>query len=233
MDKAGIDNFRTVVARLLFVGTHTRPDIMLALAFLTSRALAPTQEDQHKLDRLLKYVNGTRDLKLCLSSTDDPTVTAYVDSSYGVHMDGKGHTGGVLTLGQGAIHVRSTRQKLVARSSTESELIGLTDYSSHVLHMREFLLQQGYEVGPAQIYHDNKSTMAMIERGRHSGERTKHIAMRYFFLKDRVSNNELRIEYMPTEDMVADQLTKPLTGKQFFKLRDRLMGHPCGHCGGV
>jgi hypothetical protein len=218
------DNFRTTVARLLFVGTHTRPDLMLALAFLTSRAQAPTLDDQRKLNRLLKYVNGTRHLKLRLSSSDSPTVTAFVDSSYGVHPDGKGHTGGVLTLGQGAIHVRSTRQKIVARSSTEAELIGLTDYSSHVLHMREFLLEQGYEVGPAQIFHDNKSTLAMINRGKHSGERTKHISMRYFFLKDRVSNNEIRLEYLPTEDMVADQLTKPLTGKQFCRLRDLLLG---------
>jgi hypothetical protein len=64
----------------------------------------------------------------------------------------------------------------------------------------------------------------MIERGRHSGERTKHIAMRYFFIKDRVSSKEIELKYLPTEDMAADLLTKPLTGKHFAKFRDMLLG---------
>jgi hypothetical protein len=216
--------FRSMVARLLYAGTHVRPDLMLALAFLTSRAQAPTESDQAKLTRLLQYVNGTLDLTLKINAGNVGTITAYVDSSYGVHPDGKGHTGGVITLGTGAIHVRSTKQKLVAKSSTESELIGLYDYSSHIIHLREFLSGQGYQVGPALVKHDNKSTIAMLARGKHSGERTKHIAMRYFFLKDRSDSLELKMEYWPTEDMLADQLTKPLQGKQFTYLRNLLLG---------
>src|SRR5205085_2819842 len=110
----------------------------------------------NKLDRLLKYVNGTRELPLRLAASNVLQVTSYVDSSYGVHADGKGHTGGMITLGVGAIHVRSTKQKLVAKSSTEAELMGIHDYSSNVLFMREFLSEQGYQVGPAIIYQDNQ-----------------------------------------------------------------------------
>jgi hypothetical protein len=216
--------YRSMVARLLFAGTHVRPDLMLALAFLTSRAQTPNVSDQAKLTRLLEYVNGTIDLTMKINAGNVATITAYVDSSYGVHPDGKGHTGGVITLGQGALHVRSTKQKLVAKSSTESELIGLYDYSSHIIHVRDFLIGQGYQVGPAIVKHDNKSTLAMLERGKHSGERTKHISMRYFFLKDRSDSQELKMEYWPTEEMLADQLTKPLQGKQFIYLRNLLLG---------
>jgi hypothetical protein len=72
-------------------------------------------------------------------------------------------------------HAKSSKQKLVATSSTEAELIGIFDYSSSIICQREFLLSQGYLVGPATIHNDNISTLTMIDRGKHIGERTKHI----------------------------------------------------------
>ena len=88
---------------------------------------------------------------------------------------------------------------------------------------RNFLLEQGYNLGPATIYQDNMSTIALIKNGRSNSERTRHIAIRFFFLADRVNSNEISIEYMPTGEMLADILTKPLQGELFRKLRDRLL----------
>jgi hypothetical protein len=78
-------------------------------------------------------------------------------------------------------------------------------------------------VGPAKIYQDNKSTIQLAEKGKSTSERTKHINVRFFFVHDRMESGEIELEYMPTEDMVADILTKPLQGAQFEKLRDALL----------
>ena len=128
-----------------------------------------------------------------------------------------------MILGKGAFYVASVKQKLVAKSSTEAEIIGVSDGLSEVIWARNFILAQGIAVGPATVFQDNQSTMAMIEKGRSTSSRTRHIHIRYFFVKDRVESGEVVIRYLPTEDMVADILTKPLQGDLFRKLRAKLL----------
>jgi hypothetical protein len=67
------------------------------------------------------------------------------------------------------------------------------------------------------------STMALVDKGASGSERTKHIKIRYFWVKDRVQSGEIKVEYMPTEEMVADILTKPLQGSKFVTLRNMLL----------
>ena len=129
----------------------------------------------------------------------------------------------MITFGKGAIHARSAKQKLVSKSSTESELVALSDEASPVLWMRNFLLYQGYQPQPAKIFQDNKSTITMAEKGRSTSDKTRHINIRYFFVKHYMDSNELKIEYLPTEEMVADVLTKPLQGDLFKRMRNKLL----------
>ena len=75
----------------------------------------------------------------------------------------------------------------------------------------------------AVIYQDNTSTITMAEKGRSTSDRTRHIHVRYFFIKDRIDSNELQLVYVPTKDMIADILTKPLQGDLFRKLRALLL----------
>jgi hypothetical protein len=79
-------------------------------------------------------------------------------------------------------------------------------------------------MGPTKIYQDNMSTIALADKGRSTSSRTRHIAIRYFFVKDKVDQGEVEIEYLCTEDMRADILTKPLQGELFRKMRAALMG---------
>jgi hypothetical protein len=192
-------------------------------AFLASRVQEPTENDWEKLERLLKYLNGTKTLGLALSADKDLSVLAYVDASYGVHWDAKSHTGALISLGKGAIYSKSSKQKLVSKSSTEAELIGLSDSFTQAIWTRDFLIEQGYKVGPATLYQDNKSTIALAEKGRSTSDRTRHIHIRYYFVKDRIDSGEVRIEYLQTDLMLADILTKPLQGELFRRLRDQLL----------
>ena len=121
------------------------------------------------------------------------------------------------------MYSKSSGQKINTKSSAESELVGLSDSTGQVVWTRNFLIEQGYVLGPAVIYQDNQSTMALIKNGKSNSDRTRHIAIRFFFVSDRVNNNEIKLEYLETGDMLADILTKPLQGELFRKLRDRLL----------
>jgi hypothetical protein len=163
-------------------------------------------------------------LGLTLDAREGIKIISYVDASFGVHPDGKGQTGVVITLGGGAnIYSESSKQKLVSKSSTETELIGLSDASSQVIWTRDFLEHQGYKMEASVIYQDNQSTMALVKNGRSNAKRTRHINIRFFFIKDRVDSGEISIRYMPTGDMIADVLMKPLQGELFRRLRDQLL----------
>jgi ribosomal protein L24E len=223
LDKRRHKLFHSRVYKLLYLARKTRPDMLTAVVFLTTRTQAPNELDWTKLIRVYKYLNGTRDLGIVLQSINRLVVSAWIDASFGVHPEMKSHTGSVISLGKGPIYVKSSKQKLNSLASTESELIGLSDESRQVIWTRNFLLHQGYDIGPAVIKQDNQSTIALAQKGRSTSHRTRHIAIRYFFIKDRIDCGEIRLEYCPTDEMIADVLTKPLQGEAFRKLRSELM----------
>ena len=128
-------------------------------------------------------------------------------------------------MGRGFPIVSSTKQKLNTRSSTESELVGVDDMMSSILWTRYFLKEQGYNVFDNIIFQDNRSSILLERNGKlSSGKRTKHINVRYFFITDRISKGEVRVEWCSTKKMVADFMTKPLQGSIFKKFRDLIMG---------
>lgn len=225
-DKLGSEEremFHTLTAKLLYLSKRVRPDILTAIAFLARRVQSPDIDDQKKLLRVVRYIRGTSALGLRLRA-DQISILAYVDASYGVHSDMRSHTGAIIGLGKGPIYCKSSVQKLNSTSSTEAELIALSDSTAQVLWTRNFLLEIGYDVGPATIYQDNQSTIKLVQNGKSNSGRTRHIAIRYFFVADRIQTGEIKVEYLRTGDMVADILTKPLQGSLFKRLRALLMG---------
>ena len=76
---------------------------------------------------------------------------------------------------------------------------------------------------PATIYQDNMWTIALVKNGKSNSDRTRHIAIRFLFVADRVASEEIKIEYMPKGEMLADILSKPLQGALFMKPRDKLL----------
>ena len=156
----------------------------MAVSFLCTRVTKAMAEDERKLDRVMKYLNGTKTLGMCLGGSEPLQVTAYIDASYGVHVDGKSHSGLVITLGHGPVLCRSTKQKIVTKSSTEAELVAVSDEINMAVWIRDFLTHQGHELGPVILYQDNMSTIALILNGASTSHRTKHIKIRYFFVHE-------------------------------------------------
>jgi hypothetical protein len=154
-------------------------------------------------------------------------VHLFVDASYGVYVDGRSHTGSCVVIGDlGAVHCCSSKQTIVTKSSIEAELVGLSDSANHGLFLRSFLTLQGYSMGAVIIYQGNLSCMALLARGRSGGERTRHIDIRYFWMKDRVDRGEAEIVHYGTAELYTNVLTKPLQGSQFVYERGCLTGWP-------
>jgi hypothetical protein len=211
-------------AKLLFLCKRARPDIQTAVALLCTRVKGPDTDDYKKLTRVMKYLRSTLDMPLTLEADGSNVIKWWADASYAVHPDMRSHTGGVLSLGKGAIYGTACRQKLGTKSSTEAELVGVSDLLPQVIWTRYFLEAQGYGVNESVVYQDNRSAILLEKNGRASSrKRTRHINIRYFFIANRVANDEVRIEYCPTKVMLANYFTKPLQGLQFKTFRDQIM----------
>ena len=108
--------FHHMMAQLLFLCMQARRDILTVVAFLTTRAKEPDEDDWGKLKRVLRYLNGTLFMKLTLTVEDLRTIKWWVDSSYNIHDDCRGHTGAMMSFGKGAVLSFSKKQKLNVQS---------------------------------------------------------------------------------------------------------------------
>jgi len=112
----------------------------------------------------------------------------------------------------------------VTRSSTEAEIVGVHDVMPQLLWTAHFLGGQGINIEESILYQDNTSAILLEKNGRSSStKRTRHMNVRYFFIKDHVDSRRVRIDHCPTAAMLADFFTKPLQGAQFRMLRDQIM----------
>jgi hypothetical protein len=207
LDKEQALAFHHTVAQLLFMATRVRQDIQTAVAFLTTRVKSPDKDDWGKLKRVMKYLNGTKYLKLQLSVDDSGLLKWFVDASHNTHWDCKGHGRAMFTMGKGAAMSYSRKVKLNLRSSTKTELLMSDMYMPEMLWSLYFIQSKGYEPEYVGLYQDNISMQLLIKNGRFSSrKKTKHIKVKFFFIKDRVDSGEIRVINFPAEEMWADAL---------------------------
>ena len=167
----------------------------------------------------------TIDDERIIGADDLGVLHTWIDSSYAVHPDIKSHRGGLMSFGQGIIHAKSNKQKLNTKSSTEAEVVGVSDYLPFNIWMRHFMEDQGYKLRENIVYQDNESAIKLEKNGRMScGQKSRHINIRYFFITDRIKAGEVSVQHCPTEAMLADFFTKPFQGGVFHRFRNVIMG---------
>ena len=122
------------------------------------------------------------------------SIVTWVDVAYAVHKNMRSQTGGAMSFGSGLVHGRSSKQKLNTKSSTEAEVVGVSEYLPYNMWMVNFLKQQDYEVKTNVLMQDNKSAMKLEKNGRKlcTGN-SRHIDIKYFFVKDRVDKGEFKL----------------------------------------
>ena len=224
LDKIKKAIFHRYVMKCMFLCKRGRQDVNPAVGFLSTRVKEATEEDWKKLLKMMGFLVFTIDDVLTLEADDSQTLTWYIDAAFAVHPDMKSHTGATFTLGKGVICSDSTKQKVNTRSSTEAELIAVDDKISKVIWTKKFLEYQGFPVKLNIVYQDNESAIKLERNGKESsGKRTRHFDIRYFYVTDLISRKEVQVEYCPTDDMLADYMTKPTVGSKFNNFRSSIM----------
>ena len=224
LDESRSRIFHTFTAKLLFLCKRARPDLQTAVAFLTTRVIAPDVDDWKKLVRVINYLRLTPKMHLTLESNGPGILKWWVDGAFAVHPDMRSHTGATLSMGKGSVYSASTKQKINTRSSTETELVAVHDVLPQILWTRYFLEHQGYKVKDTTLYQDNLSAMLLENNGKgSSSKRTRHLQIRFFFVTDMINAKQLSVEHEPTGTMVGDFYTKPLQGTAFRTFRDRIL----------
>ena len=216
--------FHSVVAKVLFIMKRARPDMELTNSFLCTRVSRSTKEDWAKLKRAMAFMKQTIDDVRIIGADSLEKLLVWIDGSHAVHKNMRGHTGGSMSYGIGQVHSRAGIQKANTKSSTETEVVATSEYIPYPMHMANFMKEQGYPV-KIKLYQDNQSAIKMEKNGRNSCTgNSRHIKIRYFFVKDLVDKGEVEIVYCPTEQMLADYFTKPLQGELFRRFRKVIMG---------
>lgn len=215
------DRFRNGVAKLLWISSQTRPDLKFVASFLSSRLVSPTIDDDRKLIHVLKYLNGTKHIELIYKKYNI-VANASVDASHMVNADTRGQTGVHIRIGGNLVDAISKKQTITAMSSAEAELIALNTGINALLWCRYLLNELGYPQKTSIIYQDNMSTISIAESG-YPTQRTKHMNLRYFRVKELIENKEITLQHLRTEHMDADIQTKHLPDAQFTPLRDMIM----------
>ena len=115
--------------------------------------------------------------------------------AYVVHHDCKGHTRAGMSLGQEMVLNYSWKQKINTKSLTEAELVGVDDSLGYILWARYFLQEQGYDMEPPLLYQDNTSAILLETNWKASSSKcTKHIKVKYFFVKEKNDQGEITVE---------------------------------------
>jgi hypothetical protein len=219
--------FHQTVAKLLFLVKRTRLDALLVISKLSSRVTKATVSDWNKLVRLIQYLNGTADYGIFLPWNLTLNFSFYTDASYNCEPQGRSRSGAVFAVDDIVLSAWTNKQALVSLSSTEAEVIGLSDGLLTALWLKHLLTDIGYLHGPLKVFQDNTSAITIITDGRKSNHRTKHIDVRYFHAIDCVARGDIDVEYIPSGKMLADYFTKPLVDKAFYKLRDNIARKVC------
>jgi hypothetical protein len=217
--------YASKLMKLMWIARLCRHDILFQITYLSTKTNNATTEDMNKLDHVLKYLNNTKDLKMKIKPTS-LQLNASIDASHALHEDAKGQSGIIIMLGNTGppVFCKSRKQKLVSRSSCESELIALNEFLPELEWARQFMIGLGFQQETSTVFQDNKASIILSNRSPGSTiGRTKHIQIRFFYVKQLIEQQKIKIEYLPTEEMLADILTKPLYGRLFYKLRGLIL----------
>ena len=215
--------FHKLVAKLLWIANISRPDIKFEVACLSTRVQNPTKYDYKKAIRVLQYLNGTSNygIEFKKGSTN---LKFSVDASFMTHPDMKGHSGIAGFMGDNLIYSLSKKQKTVAGSSTEAEMIALNTATEQIVNLMEIIEEIGLPRNTTIVEQDNQSAINAVLKTSNT-TKLKHFIRKQLQVKQFVEDGTISLKHTGTNDIVADILTKSLIGDQFRIKRDILLGN--------
>ncbi|KAL1345376.1 hypothetical protein AAHE18_08G113100 [Arachis hypogaea] len=214
--------YRSIVGGLQYA-TITRPDIAFSVNKVSQFMHAPLEQHWKAVKRILRYLAGTIEFGLEIPRSSDFRILTFCDSDWTTDpVDRRSTTGYYIFLGVNLINWSSRKQTAVARSSAEAEFRALADAMTDTMWLQKLLHEMHIPAGlPPTLFCDNQSTMLMSQNPiLHS--RSKHFEIDLHFVRHRVEDKQAYVVHIPSQDQIADVLTKPVSHDAFLKIRCKL-----------
>ena len=213
--------YRRKIGRLNYLANHTRPDIAHAVHKLAQFSnAASVRHDQH-IKHILRYLKGTKSLKLWLNGSDDLSITAFTDASYATNADdSRSFTGVVVKLGNAVVDWNSVKQKTTANSTAASEYVAFSYGTNDILYFQQFMQEIGLShlmTKRPVLYGDNTAAIANAQKFQ-SSRKLRHIKVAFNVTREAVHEGIIDVEHVSTHSMIADGLTKSLEAGPMKKM---------------
>lgn len=214
-----------VVGSLQYLSCKTRPDIAFATNYASRFMAEPTSRNVTEVKRVLRYLQGTKDLGILFPTHSQQNLECYTDADFAGSGEAgkfKSTSGNVIYLGGGPISWLAKKQKTVASSSCEAEYISAAHCCKSILFIKSLVQELTSEDIPTTLYIDNQSALKLIQTGQMRTD-TKHIQVKYHFISEAFDKGVFKLKYCPTDYNIADIFTKPLDSiTKFINFRVQL-----------
>ncbi|KAJ9556708.1 hypothetical protein OSB04_011322 [Centaurea solstitialis] len=213
-DKMKSVPYASAIGSIMYAMLCTRPDVAYSVSVTSRYQQNPGEPHWVAVKNILKYLRRTKDMFLVFGGSEDEiSVTGYSDASFQTDRDDfRSQSGYVFTLNRGAISWKSSKQDTIADSTTEVEYIAASDAAKEAVWLRNFLsdLRVVASVSrPIDIFCDNSGAVAQAKEPREH-HKSRHVLRKYHLIREIIGRGDVRICKIPTEENVADPLTKPL-----------------------
>ncbi|KAJ9560493.1 hypothetical protein OSB04_005653 [Centaurea solstitialis] len=213
-DKMKLIPYASAIGSIMYAMLCTRPDVAYSISVTSRYQQNPGEAHWVAVKNILKYMRRTKEMFLVFGGSEDEiSVTGYTDASFQTDKDDfRSQSGYVFTLNGGAISWKSSKQDTIADSTTEAEYIAASDAAKEAVWLRSFITDLRVVASisrPIDIYCDNSGAVAQAKEPREH-HKSRHVLRKYHLIREIIGRGDVRICKIPTDENVADPLTKPL-----------------------
>ena len=200
--EAEIKWFQAAIGSLLYLAMATRPDIAYSVILLARFASNPSIEHKNAVNNIFNYLSKTKDLGIIYSKDENINyISGYCDADYaGDIASAKSTSGYIFYIANGPITWKSKLQSIIAQSTTEAEYIAINIAAKEAVYIKSLLKELGYyKQNKLPLYTDNNGAL-LLAKNPVFHERTKHIAVKYYYIRGLINKGTLDLIYIPTKE---------------------------------
>jgi len=215
--------YREIIGALNWIAVGSRPDIAFVVGQLAQFLENPGRVHWEAAKRVVRYLKGTKEKKLVYGASGKSGLMSFTDADGASQDHRRAISGFVVLIDGGAVSWSSKKQELVTLSTMEAEYVAATHAAKELVWFRRLLGEIFRPLNvPINLFSDNQSAIALAHSNGQFHARTKHIDIRYHFIKFCIEDLSIDLIYCPTEEMTADIFTKPLSTAKHSKFAHSL-----------
>jgi len=214
--------YLSLIMAMMYVARLTRPDILLSISFLATKSQQPTDADYNNALRVLAYLKSTSNYGIIIKC-QELKLHIHCDASWASHHDGNSHTGWLVKMGQSYLGCKSGKQRVGSPSSTDAEIIATSDALKNLKWLDNLLIEINLPTTISHLYQDNLSASKVIMKQTKT-KQLKHLLSKINLAQQYHADKLFEIIQTPTDEMIADSLTKPKSAYNYIIVEAARLG---------